>query len=58
MKLPSLRNLKRIEALVGIAWRTICIVLIFAPLPLATHGPISASTSASVLTGGAAWEAA
>jgi hypothetical protein len=56
MKLTSLRNLKRIEAVVGIAYKLALIVLIFAPLP--GLGPSRASSSAIVLTDGAGWLAA
>jgi hypothetical protein len=39
MKLPSLRNLKRIEIMFRIARHIIFIVLMFAPLPMSTqHG--------------------
>jgi hypothetical protein len=58
MKLPSLRNLKRIEALLGIARHIVFILLMFAPLSFHDQRPSSPSISASVLTGTAGWLAA
>lgn len=55
MKLPSLRNLKRIEALFSIARHIVFIVLMFAPLTYQPQGPSSAAIAASVSTGAVEW---